>query len=128
MIMSSQNLRIRQPTPSTVQYTVSTRPIPDTVSAKVTHHFALFLRVVLGLGVLIVLWAKWRTFTAHEPPSTLLQGTPGALWEARVLALAQRCPWRYLSPTALTILFLVFKRNYTGTVIHCFYIAQLGLY
>lgn len=117
VIMPSQKLRILQPTPSTVQYTVSTRPTPDTVSAKVTHCSSLVLRVTLGLGAALLLWAKWRT--SYEQQSILLQWTLGAVWEERLLALAQRCPWRYLSPTALALLFLVFKRNYTGTVTPC---------
>ncbi|KAF2848421.1 hypothetical protein T440DRAFT_470279 [Plenodomus tracheiphilus IPT5] len=108
---SAQTLRTLQPTPSTIQYTVSTRTVADTIPAVLSHYFSIALRIIVGLATVLLAWAKCRT--SFELPPTILQWTSNTAWEAHFLALAQRCHWRFLGPTSLFLLYLIFKRNYT---------------
>ncbi|KAI8930843.1 hypothetical protein NX059_011863 [Plenodomus lindquistii] len=107
----AQTLRTLQPTPSTIQYTVSTRRVADTFPAKVGHYIAVTTRIVVGLATVLLLWAKCRT--SHEPSLSFLRWTSNTAWEARLFALAESYQWRYLTPVSIILLYLVLKRNYT---------------
>lgn len=108
----SQTLRTLQPTLSTIQYTVSTRPVPQTIPAILGHYISILVRVLVGLATVLLLWTKWRT--TFEQPTSILLWTLGTAREAKLLALAETCQWRYIAPSALAVLFLVFRRGYTG--------------
>ncbi|CAO2650132.1 Nn.00g014240.m01.CDS01 [Neocucurbitaria sp. VM-36] len=107
----SQTLRTLQPTPSTVQYTVSTRPIPTTIPAILGFCSKILIRVLVGLATALLLWTKWRI--TFEQSTATLQNVLGTAREAWLLKLAGSCQWRFLAPSALVILFLVFRRSYT---------------
>lgn len=107
-----QTLQVIQPTSSTITYTVSTRPIPKTVAALVGYYGGICLRVILGVTSMLLLWLKWRV--THAQSLDLLLGALGHDAEGQLVKLAEACQWRYLVPSACLILFLVFRRNYTG--------------
>lgn len=107
----AQTLRTLQPTPSTIQYTVSTRSVADTLPSILGHYIGIVIRILVGLSTVLLVWAKWRM--SYEPSPTLLGWIPHTAWETQALLLADRCHWRYLAPISLLVLFLVFRRNYT---------------
>lgn len=107
-----QTLRILQPTQSTVSYTVTTRPTPRSLTASIVHYIALQLRVVSGLCTSLLVWTKWRL--TFEQSTRLLATVMGSGFEDTLIKVADFCEWMYLAPGALILLFLVFKRGYTG--------------
>lgn len=110
----AQTLRTLQPTPSTVSYTVSTRPAQKKVIASLAHYAGLLFRVAVGLATVLFLWVKWSV--TFEKSTSTLGWVLGDRYVAQLLQLGAVCQWRYLGPAAAFILFLVFRRNYTGTV------------
>jgi len=120
-----QALRTLQPTASTVSYTVSTRPLPRTVPARALYHAGILLRVGVALATGLLFWAKWRIASEKLSP-----------YEAWVLALlkswqldrfVEAGQWRHLVPAAFVVLFLVLKRNYTGTLAYFICYSTLAL-
>jgi hypothetical protein len=105
-------LQVIQPTSSTITYTVSTRPIPKTLAALVGYYGGICLRVILGVTSILLLWLKWRATQAQS--LDVLLGALGHEAEGQLVKLTEACQWRYLIPSACVILFLVFRRNYTG--------------
>lgn len=108
-----QLLRTLQPTPTTVLYTVSTRPRPHTLLARAAVYVGTLVRILVGLATALVLWVKCR-YEVSRTEYTLLH-ILGRLRTDQLLVFVDECQWRYLVPIALVIFFLVFRRNYTGT-------------
>jgi phosphatidylinositol glycan class H protein len=110
----AQSLNTRQPSPYTVLYTVSTRPLPNTVFASIASYVGLLLRIVLGSSAALLLWLASHT----QPMRTehILLGMLGRLRTQQLLGFANSCQWMYLAPCVLGIFVLVFRRNYTGTL------------
>jgi phosphatidylinositol glycan class H protein len=110
----SQTLTVTQPTPSSVCFTVSTRHIPNTVTAYSRHYGALLLRLVIGGLALLTLVAKWALATSGK--QWMLNNYVGADGETWLLAHAlQQWPWRNVVAGVATILWLVLRRGHTGT-------------
>ncbi|KAI2463203.1 GPI-GlcNAc transferase complex, PIG-H component-domain-containing protein [Annulohypoxylon bovei var. microspora] len=65
MLTTAPYLRIRRPSPTTAEFVVSTVP-PLTLPLRITLAAIYFLRLVLGLGVLLLLYSAW----ASSPYST----------------------------------------------------------
>jgi phosphatidylinositol glycan class H protein len=108
----SQTLRTLKPTPSTVSFTVSTRPERKTVSAVLKHWIGVLVRILVGICVVFILWVKWRVSNVQSTDVLLwILGGPQA---ALMLQVAGRCQWTYLVPGALAVLFTVLRRGYTG--------------
>ncbi|EON68731.1 hypothetical protein W97_07989 [Coniosporium apollinis CBS 100218] len=53
-------LHTTAPTPSTTLFTVSTRSPSHTLLARSLHYLALLLRVIVGIAIIVLFWAKWR--------------------------------------------------------------------
>ncbi|KAH7056051.1 GPI-GlcNAc transferase complex, PIG-H component-domain-containing protein [Macrophomina phaseolina] len=119
MILLTNNappkLRVSRPTPSTVLFTVSTRPVADTLPKKALLYFSHAVRLGLGVLILALFWAKWRSFfplrDSHENG-----------WERRLLTnkvgvfvtwAAEGMDWRALSVGGLAGLWAVVRRGYT---------------
>lgn len=107
-----QTLRTLQPTPSTVSYTVSTRPVPKTLPAILGFYIGIPVRILIGIGTLVVLWTKWRVSTTKS--TGLLLWMFGNAGKEQLVKVADMSQWRYLAPGALLVLYLVFHRGYTG--------------
>ncbi|KAF2133858.1 hypothetical protein P153DRAFT_392498 [Dothidotthia symphoricarpi CBS 119687] len=107
----AQTLRVLQPTPATISYTVSTRPPRTTVPALLSWTLNLLTRLLLGLCALSLLWTKQRLAANHPAPLPAWLLSPKT--RTRALALLATTPWRYLAPLALLVLVLVCRRPYT---------------
>lgn len=121
MILLSNNappkLRVARPTPSTVSFTVSTRPVADTVPKKALLYFSHAIRLGLGVLILALFWAKWRSYfpIRNEDPES---------WERRLLTnyagvcvawAAEGIDWKVLGGVGAVGLWGVLRRGYTGT-------------
>ncbi|KAH7412306.1 GPI-GlcNAc transferase complex, PIG-H component-domain-containing protein [Phaeosphaeria sp. MPI-PUGE-AT-0046c] len=106
-----QTLRILQPTPYTVSYTVSTRPVPRTVLARVTSFIGFLLRVTAGLSTTLLLWLS--SGIRHEQTEHVLLHVLSQHHLDQLYAIVTKCQWMYLGPCALVIFIIVFRRNYT---------------
>ncbi|KAH4198072.1 phosphatidylinositol N-acetylglucosaminyltransferase [Parastagonospora nodorum] len=107
----AQILRTVQPTPYTASYTVSTRPVPRKLHARLASYVSVFFRVIIGLVTAFGVW----TVSGAESVRTenALQSVLGPLKTDQLLESAGRCQWMYTAPCALVIFALVFRRNYT---------------
>lgn len=109
----AQTLRVLQPTPSTITYTVSTRSVPTTLPAHAAYYVGILFRILLGVASVLLLWIKWRT--SNEVPMSCLRDALGSEG-GQLGGIIEALQWRYLIPSTLVITFLVLKRNYTGTL------------
>ncbi|KAK4063259.1 uncharacterized protein Triagg1_9644 [Trichoderma aggressivum f. europaeum] len=75
MLTTAPRLRIRRPSPTTAEFTVTTLP-PQTLPLRLLWLLLVFLRISLSVTVLLVLYARWvqeRTscgFGFGAPPSS----------------------------------------------------------
>jgi hypothetical protein len=104
----TQTLRILSPTPSTV----STRPVPATLAAKLRYYVGLLTRLLLGLAALFALWVKWRL--SHGLTTDILLYALGGPQTAALLKGVGRMKWSYVGGGAFVVLFAVLRRGYTG--------------
>jgi hypothetical protein len=109
----SQTLRTLKPTPSTVSFTVSTRPERKTVPAVLKHWVGVLIRILVGAGVLLLLWVKWRVSSVQS--TDVLLRVFGGPQTVLMLQFVGRCQWRFLVPGTLAVLFTVLRRGYTGS-------------
>jgi hypothetical protein len=109
----SQTLRTLKPTPSTVSFTVSTRPERKTVPAVLKHWVGVLIRILVGVGVLLLLWVKWRVSSVQS--TDVLLRVFGGPQTVLMLQFVGRCQWRFLVPGTLAVLFTVLRRGYTGS-------------
>lgn len=107
-----QTLLTHAPTPSTVTYSVSTRPVPSTVAAKLLHYASILTRLLVGVLVLLTLWTRYRL--THGQSTNMLLYTLGGPRTATLLKALGSVGWGYTIATSLVLLFLVLWRGYTG--------------
>jgi phosphatidylinositol glycan class H protein len=108
----AQILRTVQPTPLAVSYTISTRPRPNTVLAKVASYVGALVRVLVALSTALMLWVLGGFYS--ERTEHVLMHSLGHLKTAQLLELANKCQWVYAAPCAVLIFILLFRRNYVG--------------
>ncbi|KAI0885369.1 GPI-GlcNAc transferase complex, PIG-H component-domain-containing protein [Annulohypoxylon maeteangense] len=72
MLTTTPYLRIRRPSPTTAEFVVSTLP-PPTLPLRITLAAIHFLRLVLSLGVLLLLYSVWTQSPYSTPTTTLEQ-------------------------------------------------------
>lgn len=107
----AQTLRVLQPTPSTITYTVSTRSVPTTLPAHAAYYVGIVFRVAVGVSSVLLLWMKWKT--ANGATMLFLQDTLGSEG-GHLVRIIEVFQWRYLVPSTLATIVLVLRRNYTG--------------
>lgn len=110
-----QTLRTLQPTQATVAYTVSTRPEAKTVTAQLSFYTGVALRILVGIAVALLAWAKWCA--SRENPAVALSWTLGDARSEHLVQLVSLLPWRYLVPASLCTVYLALRRGYTGTLL-----------
>jgi phosphatidylinositol glycan class H protein len=108
-----QNLTIRRPTPSTISFTVSTRPAPSSLTAWLGYYIGLLLRLVLCIAVLSLLWTKWRV--SQGLGTDVLLWVFGGPLTLTILKSVGSVAWVYVAPGALIVLLLILRRGHTGT-------------
>ncbi|KAF2873548.1 GPI-GlcNAc transferase complex, PIG-H component-domain-containing protein [Massariosphaeria phaeospora] len=107
----SHTLRTFQPTPSTISYTVSTRPVPKTLPALLALYISVLVRIVVGALVAGTLWVKWHVSSGRA--TEWLGELFGSTSEAWLVRATEMLPWRYLAPGSAVLLYMVLKRGYT---------------
>ncbi|KAF1917721.1 GPI-GlcNAc transferase complex, PIG-H component-domain-containing protein [Ampelomyces quisqualis] len=110
-----ERLRVVQPTPYTVSYTVSTRSLPQTPLAYIASYVGLLLRMLMGISTVLLLWS--RSAVDLERAQRILLRALGRLRANQLLALVNKCQWLYLAPCAMVAFVLVFRCNYTGRLL-----------
>lgn len=109
MFSRSLNLRIQSPSPTTVKFTVSTRPSHATLSSLFLAVFTFLARIFLAGLVILVNYAKWKM---HQPLSLSL--LPGTWAEPLFQRFAVTQPWWLVFLISGVIGYAVFRRGYTG--------------
>ncbi|KAL1867442.1 hypothetical protein VTK73DRAFT_4180 [Phialemonium thermophilum] len=111
MLTTSPYLHIRRPSPTTAEFTVSTRP-PLTVGLRLMLLAVLLTRFVLALAVFLLLNAEWTLCplaNSSSPDTTSVSGLRSSSPEAAGDSIAERTT---LEVTAAT----KSSRSATGTV------------
>lgn len=104
----NQILTTLQPTPSTVLFRVSTRPVPKTLLAILNQYVSLLLRILIGGLALLSLLVKWD-FASDSLLGSLLR----SLAETSVGNKIESTQWRFLGPSVMILLWFVLRRGYT---------------
>ena len=118
MFTSPARLHIRRPSSTTVEFTVSNRPLRSGLTLSILYASILILRILVGAAVLFIIYAKWSTTTFSHifspTEETVLQSYLGQVGQR----FAHRLDWWILLPLSLATGYAVFRRGYTGTVIN----------
>lgn len=91
------------PSPTTTLHTVTTLPLQRTLPSTLLSHLLLLLRLTLGLTTFFILSTKYF----HYTPTPLKVS-----WST----IIEETPWSQLLPMAGMVLFLVFRRYYSGKI------------
>ena len=116
MLTPPTHLTIRRPSPTTVSFTASNAPLRTSLSAHVIFYLTIFLRILLGLSVLLITAAKvsdnsrFHGVRVHE--AAILGGSIARF----AASVADKFSWRILIPTTFTIIYVVLRKAYTGTL------------
>ncbi|TVY48361.1 hypothetical protein LCER1_G006940, partial [Lachnellula cervina] len=127
MLTTQPHLRTRRPSPTTVEYIVSTSPTP-TLPLRLLLLLAFILRLLLGLSVLLLLYSQYLLSTFSAPPKSyaspppipstdyvlfLLSHITNSSLGLLFTRLAARIPVVVLLPTALALLYMLTLRVHT---------------
>ncbi|KAI9765150.1 MAG: hypothetical protein M1840_007743 [Geoglossum simile] len=120
MLTHPPHLRIRRPSPTTVEFNVSTASPRATFSTRSFFLLSLFSRLVLFVAVLLVAFAKCRTLSLATESTILdaLHAAAHAVLRRPVVGpmagwAAERADWWALSLVGLVGGYAVFRRGYT---------------
>ncbi len=120
MLNSPTRLTTRRPSPTTVSFTASNAPLRASLSARVIFYLTILLRVLLGVSVLLITASK----ASNSPPFHRIRAHRAISLEGSnarfTVFIAERISWRILIPSALAIIYIVFRRGYTGKVFNLF--------
>ena len=108
-------LRVRRPSPTTVEFIVSNAPSTNTITSQVFFYLSILVRVLLCVTTLIVLIAKAEYhshLTSQEENIELLRFS--LIPAAMLSPVDSTISWHTLIPGSLSILFLCFCRFHTG--------------
>jgi phosphatidylinositol glycan class H protein len=127
MLTTQPHLRTRRPSPTTIEYVVSTSP-HLTLPLRLLILTTFLLRTLVGLSVLLLLYSKYALSSFSSPILTYSQTpdffTNDYIWYSiHAIAssklgllstrLAARIPAVVLLPTSLLILYAIFLRIHT---------------
>lgn len=102
-------LTTKRPTPTTVQYTVSTRSSPTTLAAHLTGAISLLVRLIAGFLVLFALLLEYQSLcagTSYSLPSDVSTFLPSLPLNAFPTAV-RACAYALVS-------WLVLRKGYTS--------------
>ncbi|KAJ9661972.1 hypothetical protein H2201_006261 [Coniosporium apollinis] len=118
-------LHTTAPTPSTTLFTVSTRSNSHTLLARSLHYLALLLRVVVGVGIVVTFWAKWKAGGADGTELLRLEGRGWRGWSEELVSnsavgqaaswAARRLSWAWVMGGTVVGGWVVTRRGYTGS-------------
>ena len=131
MLTTSNHLTVRRSSPTTVEYIVSNASHTNTVTTHLLQYLAVLVRISVGLLTVATLNAKIQyqpeiPDTPSSEPNRLFRfDSKLPIFEA----LAKSIAWQALIPISITVLFLCFRRFYTGkNSTHLFTVFRLFLY
>ncbi|KAI9807166.1 MAG: hypothetical protein M1825_005884 [Sarcosagium campestre] len=112
MFSAPPHLQTRRPSPTTVEYVLSTRPSQFTLIARLLFALTTLLRLLTGSLVLLVNYCKWATHAVRQPTANELK-----LLDSRLGLLIGRfgawLPWWQVLAISLVVGYVVFRRGYT---------------
>ncbi|KAI0113539.1 GPI-GlcNAc transferase complex, PIG-H component-domain-containing protein [Nemania sp. FL0031] len=119
MLTTTPYLRIRRPSPTAAEFTVSTLP-PLTLALRTTLYAIYLLQGLLSFTILLVLYALWSQSSWWSPPSVLpahLLRILAVLLATRVgeqaIRLSDTTPAYVLVPGCLAALYALTRRLHT---------------
>jgi phosphatidylinositol glycan class H protein len=108
----AQSLQNFQPTPATVTYTVSTRPVAKTLPATVASYVGIAVRIAIALAGTLALWMKW--VVSSRKSLEVVNQVFGRMVEDRLVKGVGEIRGEYMVPVVLCALWFVCKRGYVG--------------
>ncbi|KAE8445170.1 hypothetical protein EG329_013667 [Mollisiaceae sp. DMI_Dod_QoI] len=127
MLTTTPHLRTRRPSPTTVEYTVSTAP-DLTLPLRALTLFTILLRLLIGLSVLLLLYSEFLQ-SSYALPLTPYSTTPPILSTDYIFhiayilttsslgnlfsTLSSRIPALFLIPISFTLLYALSLRLHT---------------
>ncbi|KAI9801479.1 MAG: hypothetical protein M1833_002711 [Piccolia ochrophora] len=112
MLTSAPHLRIRRPSPTTVEFTVSTRPAHSTLPKRLFFAVTLLLRFVAGTAVLVANYARWAV-PGHNGQPLLLNEALQSDAGIAVQRYSKSLDWWVLLAGTAVVGYIVFRRGYT---------------
>jgi phosphatidylinositol N-acetylglucosaminyltransferase subunit H len=127
MLTILPHLHVRRPSPTTIEYTVSTAP-PTTLSIRLLQLSTFILRLVLGLSTLLLLYCKWSLNNPSTPFSPSSQPpeipTYDYIWYTinnvhsstigkLFMSLASQIQTLWLLPASAVVIYGIFLRIHT---------------
>jgi len=100
MLAARPHLSTHRPSPTTVAFTVSTASPRQTLTSQTLHYILLFLRVLLGLSTLLVLY-----ISTFDVPIRVIKPLSDYISDV---------PFSHIAALSFVSLFVVFRRFYTG--------------
>ena len=118
MSISTSHLVIRQPSPTTILFTVSDAASQRNVSARIVFYVTCLLRVAIGLLTALLVLVKYGCGVHGEGSVPSVELCPSQLlrYIPILVAFATKYSWQLVAPVSLAILYLCIQRFYTGTV------------
>lgn len=109
-------LVVRRPSPTTASFTVSNAPLRQTWAAKLAFGVEIIIRVLGFISIILVNVAKLRRSVVFDYEGL---GIPADLWLTNVGSLAcqvaDRYPYSIVATVSTGLMYLVWRRGYTGT-------------
>jgi phosphatidylinositol glycan class H protein len=128
MLATAPHLQVRRPSPTAIEYTVSTTP-PLTLSLRALLTASFMIRILLGLSTLLLLHSRWQLSSYSTPLMHPVQSpeflSSDMIWHLISIfhystiglaftKLAASAPLPILLPTAAFILFAIIQRIHTS--------------
>jgi phosphatidylinositol glycan class H protein len=126
MLTSTMHLAVRQPSPTTISYTVSNAYRRETISAHIIFYLTIILRALIFLSTLFVLGLKSELQTGGKVLGREQYDAVTAQIPPTVREYVEGTRWQIVVPVALGVMFLCFKRFHTGAIL-CQTPIQLAL-
>ncbi|KAI9885087.1 MAG: hypothetical protein M1823_003142 [Watsoniomyces obsoletus] len=111
MFSAEPKLHVRRPSPTSVEFIVSTQPTRHTLSACVLAFSVVLLRLAVGSIVVLLLWAR---FLDSNVPSRVPQWPlfREHLLSQKLWSIAAEQEWWKIILVALVLTYAVFHRGY----------------
>ena len=117
MLTTSHYLTTRRPSPTTVEYIVSNAPLSNTIAARILQYLLVSIRICLGFLTVVILNAKIQ----FQPPKKVDTSSSAHRQQSQfgsklstIDLVATGTSWQVLLPFSTVLLFLCFRRFYTG--------------
>ena len=114
MLSNPQRLKYRRPSPTTIEFIVSTARARNTLASHVLFLVFLSFQIALGLSSILTVYVKWsfdKSSLLKLPLGEALLGSASGQIAAQIV---QKTDWLILAPLLAIAVHIIFKRPYTG--------------